>query len=159
MPGKGPDYLGGDGRQLDQYDMVKTYDQEMRRPDADTLAKLINSTNKPVLIMLDELVNYLKDAKAENIGKQNLAEVTVSFFHTLTDVIVNSKNAMLIITLPGSESAYKEESELLDNTRQKSKKSADGKVHLPSRWSARRSMMLSGNDCSDRRSPVCHRCS
>jgi hypothetical protein len=64
--------------------------------------------------MLDELVNYLKDAKAESVGKQNLAEVTVSFFHTLTDVIVNSKNALLILTLPGSESAYKEESELLE---------------------------------------------
>jgi hypothetical protein len=75
---------------------------------------LINSTNKPVLILLDELVNYLKDSKAEAVGKQNLAEVTVSFFHTLTDVIVNSKNAMLILTLPGSESAYKEESELLE---------------------------------------------
>lgn len=107
------------GRQLDQYELIKTYDQEMRRPDADTLAKLIRSTNKPVLIMLDELVNYLKDAKAESVGTQNLAEVTVSFFHTLTDVIVNSKNAMLIITLPGSESAYKEEYELLEQYKTK----------------------------------------
>lgn len=114
MPKKARTIWGEIGRQLDQYEMVKTYDQEMRRPDADTLAKLINSTDKPVLILLDELVNYLKDAKAEAVGEQNLAEVTVSFFHTLTDVIVNSKNAMLIITLPGSESAYKEESELLE---------------------------------------------
>jgi len=121
MPGKARTIWGEIGRQLDQYDLIKTYDQEMRRPDADTLAKLINSTNKPVLIMLDELVNYLKDAKAEAVGKQNLAEVTVSFFHTLTDVIVNSKNAMLIITLPGSESAYKEESELLEQYKTKIK--------------------------------------
>lgn len=119
MPGKARTIWGEIGRQLDQYDQVKAYDQEMRRPDADTLAKLISSTNKPVLIMLDELVNYLKDAKAEAVGKQNLAEVTVSFFHTLTDVVVNSKNAMLIITLPGSESAYKEESELLEQYKTK----------------------------------------
>ena len=121
MPGKARTIWGEIGRQLDQYEMIKTYDQEMRRPGADTLAKLINSTNKPVLIMLDELVNYLKDAKAEPVGEQNLAEVTVSFFHTLTDVIVNSKNAMFILTLPGSESAYKEESELLESYKQKIK--------------------------------------
>jgi hypothetical protein len=121
MPGKARTIWGEIGRQLDQYEMVKTYDQEMRRPDADTLSKLINSTNKPVLIMLDELVNYLKDAKAESVGKQNLAEVTVSFFHTLTDVIVNSKNAMFILTLPGTESAYTEETELLEQYKAKIK--------------------------------------
>lgn len=120
-PGKARTIWGEIGRQLEQYDLVKDYDQEMRRPDADTLTKLINSTKKPVLIMIDELVNYLKDAKAEDIGKQNLAEITVSFFHTLTDVIVNSKNAMLIITLPGSESAYKEEAELLEQYKSKIK--------------------------------------
>jgi predicted AAA+ superfamily ATPase len=109
------------GRQLNQYEIVKIYDQEMRRPDADTLAKLINSTNKPVLIMLDELVNYLKDAKAESVGEQNLAEVTVSFFHTLTDVIVNSKKAMFILTLPGTESAYNEETEILEQYKTKIK--------------------------------------
>ncbi len=114
--------MGGEiGRQLNQYEIVKTYDQEMRRPDADTLAKLINSTNKPVLIMLDELVNYLKDAKAESVGEQNLAEVTVSFFHTLTDVIVNSKKAMFILTLPGTESAYNEETEILEQYKTKIK--------------------------------------
>lgn len=107
------------GLQLGQYELVRIYDQEMRRPDADTLSKLITSTDKPVLIMLDELVNYLKDAKAEPVGEQNLAEVTVSFIHTFTDVIVNSKNGMLILTLPGTESAYNEETELLEQYKTK----------------------------------------
>lgn len=112
--GKARTIWGEIARQLDQYDMVKAFDQELRRPDADTLAKLLSSSGKPVLIMLDELVNYLKDAKAESVGKQTLADITVSFFHTLSDVIVNSKNAMFILTLPGTESAYKEEAELLE---------------------------------------------
>ncbi len=94
--------------------MVETFDQELRKPDADTLARIISSTDKPVLIMLDELVNYLKDSKAEMVGDQNLVKLTVAFFHTLSDVIANSKNAMLILTLPGSESVYKEEAELLE---------------------------------------------
>ena len=121
MPGKARTVWGEIGEDSTSMIWLKLMIRKCAAPDADTLAKLINSTNKPVLIMLDELVNYLKDAKAEAVGKQNLAEVTVSFFHTLTDVIVNSKNAMLIITLPGSESAYKEESELLEQYKTKIK--------------------------------------
>lgn len=102
------------GKQLGCYDLVESFDKELKRPDASTLTKMINSTGKPVLIMIDELVNHLKDARAEKVGDTNLAEVTVSFFHTMTDVIVNSKNAMFIITLPGTESAYKKESEMLE---------------------------------------------
>lgn len=102
------------GKQLDCYDLIVNYDQDLRKPDADTLSEMINSTGKPVLIMIDELVNHLKDSRAEEVGGTNLAEITVSFFHTLTDVIVNSKNAMLVITLPGSEASYQKESELLE---------------------------------------------
>jgi len=102
------------GKQLRCYDLVESFDKELKRPDASTLTKMINSTGKPVLIMIDELVNHLKDAKAEKVGDTNLAEITVSFFHTMTDVIVNSKNAMFIVTLPGTESAYKKEAEMLE---------------------------------------------
>jgi predicted AAA+ superfamily ATPase len=102
------------GKQLGCYDLVESFDKELKRPDASTLTKMINSTGKPVLIMIDELVNHLKDAKAEKVGDTNLAEVTVSFFHTMTDVIVNSKNAMFIVTLPGTESAYRKEAEMLE---------------------------------------------
>jgi hypothetical protein len=114
MPGKARTIWGEIARQLGNYDMMAAYDQKMRRPDSSTLEDLLESTGKPVLIMIDELVNYLKDVKAEIVGQQNLAEITVSFFHTMTDVIVNSKNAMFIVTLPGTESAYKEESESLE---------------------------------------------
>ena len=79
-----------------------------------TSEKMIGHSGKPVLIMMDELVNHLKDARAEKVGDTNLAEITVAFFHTLTDVIANSKNSMLIVTLPGTESAYKKESEMLE---------------------------------------------
>jgi hypothetical protein len=114
MPGKARTIWGEIARQLDKYDMMSAYDQKLRRPDSSTLEDLLESTGKPVLIMIDELVNYLKDVKAETVGQQNLAEITISFFHTMTDVVVNSKNAMFIVTLPGTESAYKEESEILE---------------------------------------------
>jgi len=105
-------------RQLGQYEMMKVYDQSLRRPDYKALQQLFLSVGKPVIILLDELVNYLKDAHAETETDEDgslLTETTVAFFHTLTDVIANSENAMLILTLPGTEAAYKKEAALLEN--------------------------------------------
>ncbi|MDD4431905.1 MAG: DUF499 domain-containing protein, partial [Bacteroidales bacterium] len=107
------------GKQLGCYGLVEKFDQELRKPDADTLNQMLNSTGKPVLIMIDELVNHLKDSQAEVVGNTNLAEITVSFFHTLTDVIVSSEKAMFILTLPGTESSYKKESEMLEEYKAK----------------------------------------
>lgn len=105
-------------RQLGKYEMMEVYDQSLRRPDYKALQQLFLSVGKPVVILLDELVNYLKDAHAETETDEDgslLPETTVAFFHTLTDVIANSENAMLILTLPGTEAAYKKEAALLEN--------------------------------------------
>lgn len=105
-------------RQLGKYEMMEVYDQNLRRPDYKSLEQLFRSIGKPVIILLDELVNYLKDAHAEKETDEegfHLPETTVAFFHTLTDVIANSENAMLILTLPGTEAAYKKEADLLEN--------------------------------------------
>ena len=104
-------------KQLGNYNIIEAYDKELRRPSATDLSRLIESTGKPVLVLIDELVNYLKDSAAEKIGDQNLAEITMSFLHTLTEVIVNSKNSMLIFTRPGTEPVYSEESELFEKYR------------------------------------------
>jgi len=120
--GKARTIWGEIGKQLGNYDIIKPYDQEnIRRPDADTINELLESTGKPVLIMIDELVNYLKDSTAEIVGDQNLAEITISFLHTITDVVSNSDSTMMVLTLPGAESAYKEESELMEKYRKKFK--------------------------------------
>ena len=105
-------------RQLGEYELMRVYDQSLRRPDYKILEQLFQSIGKPVVILLDELVNYLKDAHAEKETDEegsHLTETTVAFFHTLTDVIANSENAMLILTLPGTEAAYKKEADLLEN--------------------------------------------
>jgi len=102
------------GRQLNCYELIREYDEKLRRPTDKVILDMLESPNKPVLILIDELVNYLKDAKAEKIEDQNLAEITVSFLHTLTEVVANMEKTMLIITLPGYEPAYKEETELLE---------------------------------------------
>ena len=104
------------GKQLGCYELVEEYDKRMRRPTDAVLRQMIESAGKPVLILIDELVNYLKDARGEEfeVGGTTLAEITVSFLHTITEVVANTENDMLIITLPGEEPAYMKEAELLE---------------------------------------------
>jgi len=114
------------GLQLGCYDIIEEYDQKMRRPTIGIIKKMFNSVNKPVFILIDELVNYLKDAKAEIVGEQNLAEITVDFLQNLNDAVASMLNTMLILTLPGNELAFREESELMEEFK-KSVRSISGR--------------------------------
>lgn len=102
------------GRQLDCYEYFEEYDTKMQRPTAKVLTKALENQDKPVLILLDELVNYLKDSEGIKVGDTNLSEITISFLHNITEAISNTKKAMMVLTLPGNEPAYKKEAELLE---------------------------------------------
>ena len=102
------------GKQLGCYNLIKEYDQSLRRPPTELLDEMLKSLDKPVLILMDELVNYLKDAQGEKIGDTNLANITIAFLHNITEVVSNTEKAMIILTLPGNEPSYKEEAELLE---------------------------------------------
>lgn len=102
-------------RQLDCYEQFKEYDINMQRPTAKVLTDFLESQGKPVLILLDELVNYLKDSEGIKVGDTNLSEITISFLHNITEAVSNTENAMMVLTLPGDEPSYKKESELLED--------------------------------------------
>jgi hypothetical protein len=107
------------GRQLGCYELLEQYDINMQRPPAKVLTKALESVNKPVLILLDELVNYLKDSEGITVGNTNLSEITISFLHNITEAVSNKKNAMMVLTLPGNEPSYKREAELLEEYKEK----------------------------------------
>jgi|GEM_PF-2323262 len=102
------------GRQLNCYEKLEEFDVRMQRPTAKVLTEIFESQEKPVLILLDELVNYLKDSEGIKVGDTNLSEITISFLHNITEAVSNTENAMMILTLPGNEPAYKREAELLE---------------------------------------------
>lgn len=106
---------GDIGRQLGCYDLLKEYDVSMQRPPAKVLTEVFESQEKPVLILLDELVNYLKDSEGIKVGDTNLSEITISFLHNITEAVSNTEKAMMVLTLPGDEPSYKRESELLED--------------------------------------------
>lgn len=101
-------------RQLGCYEQFKEYDINMQRPKAELLTDFLKNQGKPVLILLDELVNYLKDSEGIKVGDTNLSEITIAFLHNITEAVSNTENAMMVLTLPGDEPSYKKESELLE---------------------------------------------
>ena len=118
------------GRQLNCYEKLEEFDVNMQRPTAKVLTDIFESQEKPVLILLDELVNYLKDSEGIKVGDTNLSEITISFLHNITEAVSNTENAMMILTLPGNEPAYKREAELLEDYKDSVDSSLHGKDHL-----------------------------
>lgn len=102
------------GKQLDSYDLMEDYDNQLQRPTTEVLTEMIENSDKPVLILMDELVNYLKDSEGIKVGDTNLSEITISFLHNITEVIAKTEKAMMFVTLPGDEPSYKKEAELLE---------------------------------------------
>ncbi|MBO8151135.1 MAG: ATP-binding protein [Candidatus Marinimicrobia bacterium] len=66
--------------------------------------KIINllSENSPVLILMDEILEYITKAAGIKIGDSNLASQTLAFTQELTAAVATVGNALLVLTLPSS---------------------------------------------------------
>ena len=75
-------------------------------PGSKSLVKLFEQHNKPVMILMDEVLNYLEGASGVPIQKNTLADQTIRFMLTLTEAVTSpSVNVALIVTLQESEIA------------------------------------------------------
>lgn len=70
-------------------------------PGKEKLIKLF-SENSPVLILMDEVLEYLIKASGIRVGDSNLASQTLAFIQELTAAVNTVGNAILFITLPSS---------------------------------------------------------
>lgn len=102
------------GKQLGCYELMEDYDNQLQRPDTKILSEMIERSDKPILILMDELVNYLKDSEGIKVGDTNLSEITIAFLHNITEVIAKTERSMMFVTLPGDEPAYKKQADLLE---------------------------------------------
>jgi hypothetical protein len=88
-------------------------------PGKEKLSSII-SKNSPVLILMDEMLQYLIKAAAVKIGDSNLATQTLAFIQELTGTVSAVGNALLVITLPSSRlEQYNESGEKLFQQLQK----------------------------------------
>ncbi|MBW2021786.1 MAG: hypothetical protein JRI51_02725 [Deltaproteobacteria bacterium] len=62
----------------------------------------ILSENQPVLILMDEILEYATKAAAVKVEATNLAALTIAFIKDLTEAVANLDKACLLITLPSS---------------------------------------------------------
>lgn len=70
-------------------------------PGKEALLKLL-SENSPVLILMDEVLEYVTKAAGIKVGDSNLAAQTFAFIQELTGTVSTVGNALLVLTLPSS---------------------------------------------------------
>jgi len=82
-------------------------------PGKQALKKLF-SENQPILILMDEVLQYVTKAAGVDVGQNNLASQTIAFMQELTETASAIDKVSLVITLPSSiPEHYDEDSERL----------------------------------------------
>ncbi len=78
------------------------------------------SKNQPVLILMDEILEYATKAAGVKVGSSNLAAQTLAFMQELSGAISSIEKGLLVLTLPSSIiEHYDENAEKLYNQLQK----------------------------------------
>lgn len=80
-------------------------------PGSEALQNVLAKQNRPVLILIDELLQYITKADAVDVGNTKLAELTIAFIQELGEAVSTLDNVCVVVTLPSSAN------EQLDNER------------------------------------------
>ena len=100
-PLKGRTLWGEIAYQLGYYERMKEYDEERVAPHKDLILDMLRA-NKPVLILMDELLQYVVRASGVEVGEGTLKGQVESFLKALTEAVIASEKCVLISTLPSS---------------------------------------------------------
>jgi len=93
--------------------------KDKHAPGGEALKELIES-HQPVLILMDEVLQYITRAAAVKVEASNLAAQSIAFMQALTETIASIPNAVLLLSLPSSvPEHYDENAEKLYNQLQK----------------------------------------
>ncbi len=74
-------------------------------PGSDGLSNLFMQTQKPVLILMDEMLNYLERAAGVPVQQSTLAKQSIAFMLSLTEAVAANKRITFVATLQQSEIA------------------------------------------------------
>jgi hypothetical protein len=74
---------------------------DMTTPGRDSIVDLL-STYSPVLILIDELLEYVTKAAGVIVGESSLASQTIDFIQEITEAASTMSNISLVVTLPSS---------------------------------------------------------
>lgn len=77
-------------------------------PGREKLRALLEK-HEPVLILMDEVLEYVVKARGVKVGESNLASQTIAFLQELSETVKSLNNTLLVITLPASIIEYADE--------------------------------------------------
>ncbi len=70
-------------------------------PGKEAIRTLISS-HQPVLILMDELLEYAIKASGVKVGESTLASQSIAFMQEITEAVSTIENACIVVTLPSS---------------------------------------------------------
>ena len=78
--------------------LMTSFDKQGIAPGGDTLARLFALVNRPILILLDEVMNYVSRYRRTGLGSQ-----VYHFIQNLSEEARSHDNVVLAVSLPGTE--------------------------------------------------------
>jgi len=109
-PLKGRTLWGEIAHQLGNYKLMEEYDKKRVSPGKEKISDLL-SKNQPVLILIDELLQYIVRTMGVKVEEGTLKGQVLTFLKSLTEAVAISDNCALIATLPSSVTEGFEEAE------------------------------------------------
>jgi hypothetical protein len=91
------------------YERLKEYDRDRNKPGESELRSLFALSDEPVLILIDEIAEYLEDASAVGIEESTLASQTVSFLKSLLEAAASLDHVNIVYSI--ADDAFGEHAE------------------------------------------------
>ncbi|MXX20604.1 MAG: DUF499 domain-containing protein [Cenarchaeum sp. SB0665_bin_23] len=76
-------------------------------PSGDKIYELFSNRDRPILILVDEMFNYIKRAIAIAIGNSDLADQTITFMQNLNGQLGSLPNVCLVMSLSNRDDVLK----------------------------------------------------
>lgn len=92
------------------FEAIAAEDEARIRPGKDIIRKFI-PTDRPCLILMDEVMNFMTAARGITVGKSTLASQFYEFIHALTEEADSRDRLVVVVSLPKSEQEMSAEDE------------------------------------------------
>lgn len=114
-PLKGKTLWGEIAHQLGRYSLVEEHDKKRVAPGKNMISDILCG-DQPILILMDEVLQYLVRAMGVKIQEGTLKGQVQAFLKALTEAVTITNNCALIATLPSSVTEGFEEPEMAERT-------------------------------------------
>ena len=89
---------------IEGYQLLRGSDEQKISPGTSVLQRLIG--DRPTLIVLDEIAQYLRKAKAVKVGNSDLAGQVVAFLFALMDLAGSCQNLVFVYSLASASDSF-----------------------------------------------------